>query len=183
MSVKSPKLLSIEEELTQLRRELLDHDYRYYVLSQPIISDAEYDALMRRLKDLEAERPDLITPDSPTQRVSGQPVEGFERYRHKRPMMSLDNSYSLDELRDWARRDSKVAAVVREVDAARVKFLHQLYREAGLEGSDIEDFAELHIAYVIGTRLTVDPSDAAEINRRRRIGASLLLPRERAKKR
>lgn len=109
MSVKSPKLLSIEEELTQLRRELLDHDYRYYVLSQPIISDAEYDALMRRLKDLEAERPDLITPDSPTQRVSGQPVEGFERYRHKRPMMSLDNSYSLDELRDWARRCEKLA--------------------------------------------------------------------------
>ncbi|MFZ5691160.1 MAG: TetR/AcrR family transcriptional regulator [Pseudomonadota bacterium] len=85
-------------------------------------------------------------------------------------------------LRDWARRDSKVAAVVREVDAARVKFLHQLYREAGLEGSDIEDFAELHIAYVIGTRLTLDPSDTDEIKRRRRIGAALLLPRERAKK-
>jgi DNA ligase (NAD+) len=104
MLAKSPRHLSVEEEVAELRRELLDHDYRYYALSQPIISDAEYDALLRRLRDLETERPDLITPDSPTQRVSGQPVEGFERYRHKRPMMSLDNGYSLDELREWARR-------------------------------------------------------------------------------
>ncbi len=109
MPAKSPKSLSIEEEIAELRRELLDHDYRYYVLSQPIISDAEYDALLRRLRDLETERPDLITPDSPTQRVSGQVVEGFERYRHKWPMMSLDNSYSLDELREWARRCERLA--------------------------------------------------------------------------
>ena len=100
---------SVEQEIAELRREILDHDYRYYVLSQPTISDAEYDALMRRLKELEAERPDLITPDSPTQRVSGEPVEGFERQRHARPMMSLDNSYSIDDLRDWARRCERLA--------------------------------------------------------------------------
>jgi DNA ligase (NAD+) len=109
MPAKSPQPLSIKEEIAKLRRELLDHDYRYYALSQPIISDAEYDALLRRLRDLEAERPDLVTPDSPTQRVAGQPVEGFERYRHKRPMMSLDNSYSLNELREWARRCERLA--------------------------------------------------------------------------
>jgi DNA ligase (NAD+) len=105
----SAKQQSIEQEIAELRRELLDHDYRYYVLNQPVVSDAEYDAQMRRLKELEAERPDLVTPDSPTQRVSGQVVEGFERYTHKRPMMSLDNSYSIDDLREWAKRCEKLA--------------------------------------------------------------------------
>ncbi len=84
-------------------------------------------------------------------------------------------------LRDWARRDSKVAGVVREVDAERVRFLKQLYREAGLSASDVDDFAELHMAFVIGTRITVDPADRDEINRRRRIGIALLVPRERAR--
>lgn len=109
MSQQSKSFQSIEPEITALRQEILDHDYRYYVLSQPTIADAEYDALMRRLKELEAERPDLITPDSPTQRVSGQPVTGFERYTHKRPMLSLDNSYSIDDLREWAARCEKLA--------------------------------------------------------------------------
>lgn len=109
MSQQSKSSQSIEPEITALRQEILDHDYRYYVLSQPTIADAQYDALMRRLKELEAERPDLITPDSPTQRVSGQPVTGFERYTHKRPMLSLDNSYSIDDLREWAARCEKLA--------------------------------------------------------------------------
>ncbi len=107
MSAKSHQ--PIEREIAELRRALLEHDYRYYVLNQPVVSDAEYDAQMRRLKELEAARPDLVTPDSPTQRVSGQVVEGFERYMHKRPMMSLDNSYSIDELREWAKRCEKLA--------------------------------------------------------------------------
>ncbi|MBI1762461.1 MAG: NAD-dependent DNA ligase LigA [Acidobacteria bacterium] len=106
MSVKHQP---IEQEIAELRRALLEHDYCYYVLNQPVVSDAEYDAQMRRLKELEAARPDLVTSDSPTQRVSGQVVEGFARYRHKRPMMSLDNSYSIDELREWARRCEKLA--------------------------------------------------------------------------
>lgn len=105
----SAKHQTIEQEIAELRRELLDHDYRYYVLNQPVVSDAEYDAQMRRLKELEAARPDLVTPDSPTQRVSGQVVEGFERYTHKRPMMSLDNSYSIDDLREWAKRCERLA--------------------------------------------------------------------------
>ncbi len=103
------KSKSIEQEIVDLRGEILENDHRYYTLSEPVISDVEYDALMRRLRDLEAERPDLITPDSPTQRVSGQVAEGFEEYFHKRPMLSLDNSYSIDDLRAWARRCEKLA--------------------------------------------------------------------------
>lgn len=100
---------SIEDEIAALRREIREHDYRYYVLSAPIVADVEYDAMLRRLKDLEAERPDLVTPDSPTQRVAGEPAEGFEEYRHKRPMMSLDNSYNIGELREWAQRCDKLS--------------------------------------------------------------------------
>jgi DNA ligase (NAD+) len=100
---------NVESEIEELRRDILDHDHRYYVLNEPIIADAEYDALINRLRELEEERPDLITPDSPTQRVAGQPAEGFEEYFHKRPMLSLDNSYNIDDLRDWARRCEKLA--------------------------------------------------------------------------
>lgn len=100
---------SIEREIAQLRAEILEHDHRYYVLSEPVISDVEYDALMRRLRELEAGRPDLITPDSPTQRVAGAVAQGFAEHRHARPMLSLDNSYSLDDLRAWAARCERLA--------------------------------------------------------------------------
>lgn len=109
MAERSGKTKSIEHEIADLRREILEHDYRYYVLSEPTISDFEYDTLMKRLRELEAERPDLITPDSPTQRVSGQVAEGFEEYFHKSPMLSLDNSYSIEDLRAWAGRCGKLA--------------------------------------------------------------------------
>jgi DNA ligase (NAD+) len=109
MAERPRKTKSIEQEIADLRREILEHDHRYYTLSEPVISDIEYDALMRRLRELEAERPDLVTPDSPTQRVSGQVAEGFEEYYHKRPMLSLDNSYSIEDLRAWARRCEKLA--------------------------------------------------------------------------
>lgn len=99
----------VEKEIAELRRQITEHDYNYYVLNSPTVADVEYDALMRRLKELETEYPELITPDSPTQRVSGQPAQGFEEYFHKRPMLSLDNSYSIDDLRDWARRCEKLA--------------------------------------------------------------------------
>jgi AcrR family transcriptional regulator len=86
-------------------------------------------------------------------------------------------------LRDWARRDARVADVVRSVDAARNAFAEQLYREAGLSETDAQDYAEAHMAVVIGIRMTLaDSENRDEINRRRRIGMALLLPRERAKK-
>jgi DNA ligase (NAD+) len=109
MAERKHKAKSIEQEVADLRREILEHDYRYYVLSEPTVSDVEYDEMMRRLRELEAERPDLVTPDSPTQRVSGQVAEGFEEYRHARPMLSLDNSYSIEDLREWAARCERLA--------------------------------------------------------------------------
>ena len=79
-------------EIEQLRRDLRRHEHLYYVLDKPEISDAEYDALMRRLHELEREHPDLATPDSPTQRVGGAPREGFAQAAHSSPMLSLDNA-------------------------------------------------------------------------------------------
>ena len=93
-----------EKQIEALREKIRHHEYRYYVLDQPEISDAEFDKLMRQLQDLEAEHPALVAPDSPTQRVGGKPREGFVKVPHSSPMLSLDNTYSEDELRDWERR-------------------------------------------------------------------------------
>jgi DNA ligase (NAD+) len=109
MAGRSRKTRPIEREIEELRVQILEHDYRYHVLNEPVIADVEYDALMERLRGLEAQRPDLITSDSPTQRVGAEPAAGFEEYFHKRPMLSLDNSYSIDDLREWARRCERLA--------------------------------------------------------------------------
>ena len=92
------------EEAEELREQLRHHEYRYYVLDQPEITDAEYDALMRRLQELEQRHPALASPDSPTQRVGGQPREGFVKVRHSSPMTSLDNAFNEADLRDFDRR-------------------------------------------------------------------------------
>jgi DNA ligase (NAD+) len=94
----------LEKKIASLREKIRHHEYLYYVLDQPEISDLEFDKLMQKLKDLEAEDPSLITPDSPTQRVGGKPREGFVKVAHSSPMLSLDNTYNEDELRDWERR-------------------------------------------------------------------------------
>src|SRR5271166_4522287 len=94
----------VEKKIEALREKIRRHEYLYYVLDQPEISDAEFDKLTRLLKDLEAEHPELITADSPTQRVGGKPREGFIKVPHSSPMLSLDNTYSEEELRDWERR-------------------------------------------------------------------------------
>src|ERR1700694_2442493 len=94
----------IEKKIEALREKIRHHEYRYYVLDDPEISDADFDKLMNELKRLEAEHPELITPDSPTQRVGGKPREGFVKAKHSSPMLSLDNAYSEEELRDWERR-------------------------------------------------------------------------------
>lgn len=93
-----------EKNVETLREKIRHHEYRYYVLDQPEISDAEFDRLMTELKTLEAAHPDLITPDSPTQRVGGKPREGFVKVPHSSPMLSLDNAYTEEELRNWERR-------------------------------------------------------------------------------
>jgi len=95
---------SIQSEIEKLREEIRDHEHRYYALNDPQISDSEFDKLMARLKELESLHPELITPDSPTQRVGGVPAQEFPKVRHTTPMMSLDNTYSIEELRDFDRR-------------------------------------------------------------------------------
>ncbi|MGD0601453.1 MAG: NAD-dependent DNA ligase LigA, partial [Terriglobales bacterium] len=95
---------ALEKKIEALREKIRHHEYRYYVLDDPEISDADFDTLMNELKRLEAEHPALVTPDSPTQRVGGKPREGFVKAKHSSPMLSLDNAYSEEELRDWERR-------------------------------------------------------------------------------
>ncbi len=95
---------AILKKIESLRDKIRHHEYRYYVLDDPEISDAEFDKLVNELKKLEAEHPELITPDSPTQRVGGKPREGFVKARHSSPMLSLDNAYNEEELCDWERR-------------------------------------------------------------------------------
>ena len=100
---------SIESEIKQLRDEILRHEELYYVHDRPEISDVEYDALVERLRQLEEEYPELQTPDSPTLRVGGKPAEGFARYVHRRPMLSLENSYNIEDLRAFDERCRKLA--------------------------------------------------------------------------
>jgi DNA ligase (NAD+) len=95
---------SIKKEVEQLREKLRYHEYRYYVLDDPEISDAAYDRLMNRLKELETAHPELVTADSLTVRVGGAPREGFTKVQHARPMLSLDNAFSYEALRDWDKR-------------------------------------------------------------------------------
>ncbi len=99
-----PAAKDIEKKIESLREKIRHHEYQYFVLDQPEISDQDFDKLMRQLRELEAEHPDLLTPDSPTQRVGGKPREGFVKVRHSSPMLSLDNTYNEDELRSWERR-------------------------------------------------------------------------------
>lgn len=111
-------IIQVRKEIEKLRNEIRHHDYRYYVLSQPELSDKEYDELLLKLKELENKYPKLITPDSPTQRISAEVQEGFKTIRHRQKMLSLDNTYSFDELRDWETRvrkgliDEKIEYVV-----------------------------------------------------------------------
>lgn len=139
-------------EIKRLREEIRHHDYCYYVLSQPEVSDKEYDGLMLRLKKLEGELPSLVTLDSPTQRVSGGIQEGFKAVRHRQKMLSLDNAYSFDELKDWDKRlrkslgrDEPVEYVVElKIDGLSASLIYQdgllacgLTRGDGEMGEDV----------------------------------------------
>jgi DNA ligase (NAD+) len=100
----SAKVASPSERAAELRREIAYHDHRYYVLDDPVIGDDEYDALLDELRRIEEEHPELRTPDSPTQRVGGKPLEKFEQVRHIEPMLSLGNARGAEEFRAWERR-------------------------------------------------------------------------------
>ena len=99
----------LAQRAAELSAELRRHEHLYYVLDSPQITDAAYDALMNELKQLEAAHPELVTPDSPTQRVGGKPAEGFRKVTHALPMLSLDNAYSAEELAAWDARCHELA--------------------------------------------------------------------------
>jgi len=102
------RLEEVKRKVERLREEIRHHDYRYYVLNEPEISDKEYDDLVRELKKLEEQYPEFITADSPTRRVGEKPLEGFKTVKHRVAMLSLDNTYSAEETKDWAKRVLKL---------------------------------------------------------------------------
>src|SRR5215213_3572007 len=106
-----------EERLKQLREAIRHHEERYYIHNDPEVSDEEFDTLLHELEQLEADHPDLVTADSPTQRVAGRPVEGFDTVEHLTPMLSLDNAYNEAELRAFDERVRKGAGVGDEAVA------------------------------------------------------------------
>ena len=135
----------------ELRKELHDHDYRYYVLAEPAITDEHYDRLMRELQDLETEHPGLRSPDSPTQRVGGEPTKEFRTVAHDPPMLSLANTYSEEEIRDFDRRVRELLGEQKPLYVAELKFdgvaialkyrngalLQGATRGDGIQGDDI----------------------------------------------
>ncbi|HEC72194.1 MAG TPA: NAD-dependent DNA ligase LigA, partial [Thermoplasmatales archaeon] len=138
-----------EEKIKKLREEINYHNYKYYIENNPVISDYEYDQLLKQLEKLESEYPDLITPDSPTQRVGEQPVEGFKTVKHKVPMLSLANTYSYDEIREFDERVRKNVGDVEyivdpKIDGVGVALLYEngvfvrgATRGDGVKGDDI----------------------------------------------
>jgi DNA ligase (NAD+) len=115
-------LQNIGQKIERLRQTLNEHDYRYYVLAEPSISDGEYDSLMRQLQDLEERFPQFRSPNSPTQRVGGQPTKVFPTVTHDPPMLSLANSYSEEEIRDFDRRVRGLLSNDIPVYVAELKF-------------------------------------------------------------
>src|SRR5262245_38790051 len=107
---------TLKQRAEELRKQLNYHNYKYYVEAQPEISDLEFDRLLRELEDLEKAHPDLVTPDSPTQRPGGQPIEGFETVTHHVPMLSIDKSNSPDDLREF---DGRVLKLLQRVEPVR----------------------------------------------------------------
>src|SRR5512136_1332690 len=106
----------IVRAITELREQIRGHDYKYYVLDSPEISDAEYDGLFRKLERLERDYPELVTPDSPTQRVGGRPLEKFGEVVHALPMLSLSNVFEESELLDFDARVKKTLGQYGEVE-------------------------------------------------------------------
>lgn len=143
--------MSVETDIQKLRDQIRYHDRKYYVEASPEVSDLQYDKLLNELKELETQHPELITPDSPTQRIGDAPVPHLEQYEHRIPMLSIDNTYSLEELKKYGERinkllpDEKIAWVVElKIDGVAVSILYEdgvltraLTRGNGTVGDDI----------------------------------------------
>ncbi|MGD1212774.1 MAG: NAD-dependent DNA ligase LigA [Candidatus Acidiferrales bacterium] len=156
------------KEIERLREEIRRHEYLYYVADNPEISDAAFDRLMERLKQLEAEHPELATPESPTQRVGGAPREGFQEFRHKVPMVSLDNAFSFEALSEFDRRVRELTGREKIDYIAEHKFdglsLSLLYEKGALvrgvtrgDGTTGEDVTP-NVKTIRSIPLTIDPA-------------------------
>src|SRR5882724_2735066 len=156
----------VRQEIEHLRETLRRHERLYYVLDQPEITDAEYDALMRQLSDLEKAHPESITPDSPTQRVGGKPREGFFKVRHSTQMLSLDNALNEDELREFLNRIGNIQYVTElKMDGLSMaahyregKFAQAVTRGDGLVGEDVTENARTIRSLPLGI-----PADRPEL--------------------
>jgi DNA ligase (NAD+) len=165
----------VRKRIEQLRAEIRRHDYLYYVLSQPQITDQQYDKLFAELKSLEEGHPELITPDSPTQRVSERPLEGFATVRHAIPMLSIDNTYSDEELRAFDERVAKGLEsrnydyiVELKIDGLAVSLRYEkgvlvfgATRGDGTKGDDVTH--NIRTIKAIPLRLTGDAPDVLEV--------------------
>ncbi len=165
--------MSAASEARELRKQIEYHEHRYYVLDDPKISDQEYDALINRLKAIEAAHPALVTPDSPTQRVGGRPRDGFVKAAHSSPMISLDNAYSHEEMADFDRRVRDLAGKAKIEYVAELKLdglslavryeggrlAQAITRGDGAIGEDVTENART----IRSLPLRVDRKDAFEV--------------------
>jgi DNA ligase (NAD+) len=161
------------QKIKQLRKELNHHNYKYYVENNPEISDYEYDQLLKELEKLEEEYPELITPDSPTQRVGGEPLDEFQTVEHKIPMLSLANTYNEQELIEFDERVQKNVGTVEyvvepKIDGAGIAlyyengvFVRGATRGDGIKGDDITQ--NLKTIHTIPLRLQSDTLSTVEV--------------------
>lgn len=159
--------------MSELTREINEHNYRYYSEGNPVIGDTEYDRLVKELKDLEEKFPLLRRPDSPTQRVGGQPIDGFVTVRHLRPMLSLDNGYSREEVCDFDQRVRKLLEVAQveytvelKIDGVALsliyqsgRFLRAITRGDGIQGDDVTE----NVRTISAIPLQIDYTDPIEV--------------------
>src|SRR5919199_81266 len=142
---------SAAKRAAELRRLIDHHNYLYYVAAKPEISDREFDRLLEELRALESQHPELVTPDSPTQRVGAEPIEGFRTVTHREPMLSIDNTYNPDQLREWDRSIRKLLGgeavtyvVELKIDGVAISLTYEdgvftlgATRGDGLRGDDV----------------------------------------------
>ena len=180
---------AIEKEIEKLRNDIRYHEYRYYVLDNPEISDFEFDKLMRRLQELEAQHPELVTPDSPTQRVGGQPAQEFPKVRHSLPMLSLDNTYSVDELKDFDRRVREISGRSKVEYVGELKLdglsmaltyedgvlTHGVTRGDGVEGEDVT--ANVRTIRSVPLGIDAERSEVIGGPRRFEVRGEVIMPR------
>lgn len=180
----------IRARIDKLRDLLRYHSYRYHTLDQPEITDAEYDALMHELRALEAQHPELITPDSPTQRVGSEPLEEFIKVRHPHPMTSLTDAFSIEEVHEWLARVQRLLPagtplefdVEPKVDGLAVAITYEnglliqgATRGNGVIGEDIT--ANVRTVQSIPLRIPVQPGLVAP--RRIEVRGEIYMPRDR----